>query len=164
MTTLTIDFASYEVRQEALCNECMILDRNKCFSITKHLHFACIKQMMKQQACMDLRRMCCFSAGLCSACVNCLCVPAMTVTDTALCPINAVPALTPSSILPTAAQPSIWPLNTDNMLLALRTVQLYHCCAATTSVEAQSGRSMLLSGRPATQTTAVHATAAKQVS
>ncbi|DBB01810.1 TPA: hypothetical protein ACH3X1_000423 [Trebouxia sp. C0004] len=33
-----------------------------------------------------------------------------------------------------------------------------------TQVEVQSGTSMLLSGRPATQTTAVHATAARQVS
>ena len=84
---------------------------------------------------------------------------------TALYPINAVPLLMPSSGLLTAAQPSVWPLNTDdNMLLALRTVQPYQCCAAITLVEVQSGTSMYLSGRPATQTTAVRAIAAKQVS
>ena len=109
--------------------------------------------------------MCCFAAGQCSACVNGLCAPDMLATVTALHPINAVPALMPSSSLLTAAQPNVWPLNTDNdMLIALRTVQPYQCCAAMTLVEVQSGTSMYLSGRPTTQTTAVHAIAAKQVS
>ena len=89
----------------------------------------------------------------------------MIGTDTALCPIHAVPALMPSCGLLTAVQPRVAPLNTDNaMLPALRTVQPNQWCAATTLVEVQSGRSMLLSGRPATQTTAVRAIAAKQVS
>ena len=89
-------------------------------------------------------RVCCFSAGLCSACVNCLCVPDMLAVDTTLYPINAVPALMPSSGLFTAAHSDAWPLNTDDsLLLALRTVPAYPCCAAVTLVEVQSGTSML---------------------
>ena len=88
----------------------------------------------------------------------------MLAMVTALHPVNSVPALMPSSGLLTAAQPTVWPLNTgEDMLLALRTVQPYHC-AAMTLVEVRSGTSMYLSGRPVTQTTAVRAIAAKQVS
>ena len=89
----------------------------------------------------------------------------MIVMETALCPSSAVPALMPCSRFATAAHPNAWPLNTDNqMLLALGMMQLYPCCAAVTLVEVQSGTSMLLSGRPVTQTTAVRAIAAKGVS
>ncbi len=89
----------------------------------------------------------------------------MAAMDTALCPINAMPALMPPSGLLKAAQSTVWPLDIgEEILPAFRMAQPYPCYAAMTTVQGQSGMSMLLSGRPATQTTAVRAIAAKQVS